>query len=1130
MNNKLLQIITILLIILISIENFAQDNTTLDEKVDDILAQMPTKNLNHLDKVMNDLIELGPEAFQKITNQLTPPAIGDDTSIRFALNSLSRYVSQFNKINEREFVEENLLFALKNHKNVEVKTFLLNQLNLIGTDKSINEIEEYLVDEELCEPAVQTLLSINEKSAASEFLKVLPVANGKTKITLVRALGNLKCENAVEQITPLVNSNDKFMKKTALAALANIGSPNSFETLLDAAESVDFKYDPANAAEAFLNYTNRLGEQNEIELMKDACEAIFDENTSADQLHNYSKGLSIYAKYLGYEVTPLLLEAIENDDKAFRFSVLNIAENIGGIADTRKWIAESKKHSNEIQSEIISMLGRRGDEFASEFITESLNSKSLQVREEAVFALGKLQGRESITTLVDHLVKGMDIDATKNVLLQLLDQDHLMPIAAQLKKTEGKTKAGLIDIISAKAGTKYFGEIFASTSSENNYEKTSAFNALKNVSTENNIYELIKLLLTVQDSSEIQQTQLALINAARGVELERGKEGKILSALEKTDKKERIIPVLPEIGGKVILEIVSKYFNTSAGAIKDAAFTALTNWNNYAASTSLYEISKTAIGEYQQKAVSNFVRMVNAANLPDDQKLLQLRKIMPYAKLDRDKNSIIRSIGNLKTFISLIYLEQFLNDEKLQQEAARSIMKIALANNNQNNGFTGNIVRELLSKVTTILSGEESQYYKINIETYLEKMPKEAGFVSMFNGVNLEGWEGLVGNPISRSKMSKEELSKKQVEANKKMMENWSVKDGMIVFSGNGDNLCSIKDYGDFELILDWRISKNGDSGIYLRGTPQVQIWDTSRIESGAQVGSGGLYNNQKHLSKPLKVADNPIDEWNTFHITMIGENVTIYLNGELVVDNIPMDNYWDYEQPIFNSEAIELQAHGNELAFRNIYVKEINTKEIGLTEEEKEEGFVSLFNGKNLDGWQGNKTDYFAENDELIVNPKKGGHGNLFTEKEYSDFNFRFEFQLTPGANNGLGVRAPLEGDAAYVGMELQILDNTAPIYANLQPYQYHGSVYGVIPAKQGFLNPVGEWNSQEVIMQGSKVKVILNGIVIVDGDIADASKNGTMDHKDHPGINRTSGYIGFLGHGSELKFRNIRIKELGK
>ena len=163
-----------------------------------------------------------------------------------------------------------------------------------------------------------------------------------------------------------------------------------------------------------------------------------------------------------------------------------------------------------------------------------------------------------------------------------------------------------------------------------------------------------------------------------------------------------------------------------------------------------------------------------------------------------------------------------------------------------------------------------------------------------------------------------------------------------------------------------------------------------------------------------------------------------------------------------------------------------------------------------------------------IVVSPKEGGHGNIFTEKEYSDFIIRFEFQLTSGANNGLGIHAPLKGDVAYVGKEIQILDNTADIYKELQPYQYHGSAYGIIPAKRGFLKPVGDWNSEEVFVKGDDIKVTLNGTVILEGNMREASKNGTADHKDHPGLKRHLGHIGFLGHGSDLKFRNIRIKEL--
>jgi 3-keto-disaccharide hydrolase len=198
------------------------------------------------------------------------------------------------------------------------------------------------------------------------------------------------------------------------------------------------------------------------------------------------------------------------------------------------------------------------------------------------------------------------------------------------------------------------------------------------------------------------------------------------------------------------------------------------------------------------------------------------------------------------------------------------------------------------------------------------------------------------------------------------------------------------------------------------------------------------------------------------------------------------------------------------------------------LSKKEKKQGYTLLFDGKAMDQWTGNTESYFPENGTITIHPERGSGGNIYTKEEYSDFDFRFEFKLTPGANNGVGIRAPLEGDAAYVGMELQILDNTADIYKDLHPYQYHGSIYGVVPAKRDYLKPVGEWNYEEVIARGPKIKVILNGTVITDADITEARKNGTMDGKQHPGLKRDKGHIGFLGHGSVVEFRNIRVKDL--
>ncbi|MEY3433474.1 MAG: hypothetical protein RL131_1410, partial [Bacteroidota bacterium] len=253
-----------------------------------------------------------------------------------------------------------------------------------------------------------------------------------------------------------------------------------------------------------------------------------------------------------------------------------------------------------------------------------------------------------------------------------------------------------------------------------------------------------------------------------------------------------------------------------------------------------------------------------------------------------------------------------------------------------------------------------------------------------------------------------------------------------------------------------------------------------------------------------------------------------VFLNGVKVTDDVALENYWDRKIPIFPKEQIELQAHGTYVAYRNIYVKELSGETTTpLSVEEQKAGFESLFDGTNLDKWIGNKVGYALEEGVIVTHPELGG-GNIYTTEQYSDFEFRFEFQLTPGANNGLGIRTPLTGDAAYVGMELQILDNESPIYKILKPYQYHGSVYGVIPSRRGFLKPTGEWNEQTVIAKGSSIKVILNGQVILDGDIKEASKNGTADGREHPGLQNPKGHIGFLGHGDVVRFRNIRIKKL--
>ena len=316
-------------------------------------------------------------------------------------------------------------------------------------------------------------------------------------------------------------------------------------------------------------------------------------------------------------------------------------------------------------------------------------------------------------------------------------------------------------------------------------------------------------------------------------------------------------------------------------------------------------------------AIDDFIKTANGLQYTPENRVIMLRNAMTMAQNDKQRRQILKKVATTGAFQGLVFAAEWLDNTAVKQEAAKTVLKIALANKD----YAGSGIRQAVTKAGIIL-GKTKQ-----VNQYLSSVQGE-GLVKVFNGKNLDGWKGLVENPITRAKMTPAEEARKQVKADELMLRDWAVKDGMIVYVGHGfDNLCTVKKYGDFEMYVDWKLDPSGaepDAGIYLRGTPQVQIWDTARVNVGAQVGSGGLYNNQKNESKPSQVADNKLGEWNSFHIIMRGEKVTVFLNGVKVVDGITLENYWDRNRKIFPVEQIELQAHGSLTYFRDIYIKEL--------------------------------------------------------------------------------------------------------------------------------------------------------------------------------------------------------------
>jgi HEAT repeat protein len=1122
------RILSALALCLAGQQAMGQDARTLDTRIADLLVQMPVSDLQYRDKLAEETFGLGPEGLSKICSLVVPPGAGDDTQARFAIESLSKCLSGEVPTARSETWEKICIQYATGGGDRHVQAFFMSQLQWIGSGATVDALAPYLSDDFLCSPAIAAIQIADPLKAGEVLTGALASLSGKPQIEAVKALGELKASAAAPLLEDLSGmQNEADLQRTVLRALAAIGDPDSYQTLLSAAKSAKFLPEQTGATSALLEYAAELGRQGHTAMSSDLCRMLMKKCKAESQLHFKSQALTLYAGNEGINMaTPELVRALKDGNKSYRMGAIQYAIDHAGPAGP--WISELEKTKDpEVRSEIIYLLAGLQDPAALPALQTYLDDPYGEVRSQAVGALAALQGPAAAGKIVTHMLKypaEPDLTAGKSALMTSAGAEDIKPYAAVIPDAPDPVKAVLLEILAEKGDPAFFEVLLDHSRNENRDVSLAAVSGLKNTAAGKDLDDLLGLLAEDQDpawTAAVQQAVIASVNDAEDT----GRQiSKVLSSMESSGKKMDYIPILSGIGGETCLQSVEQLYDNSQGDTRELALQALAAWKDGTAIPVLFSIYEDTGAV---PAFKGYVEQVARSGHIPDQQLLLLRKIMPLARDADQQNSLISACGDIKTFLSLVFVAGYMDDENLRQAAADAAVRIVLPTPGREDGLAGDQVREILSSAKEMVSGPDAPYIKIDIETYLKSMPDDEGYVSLFNGKDLSGWQGLVENPLARAQMSESELAAKQAEANELMLQHWLVENGHLVFRGPAfDNICTVRDYRDFELIMDWKINKNGDSGVYLRGTPQVQIWDPFREEEAAQVGSGGLFNNQEHESKPLQLADNSVGEWNTFRITMIGERVSVYLNGILVVDNVILENYWDRSLPIFPSGPIELQAHASVVAFRDIFVREIRGAE--LSPEEKAAGFVLLFNGKDLDGWIGNKVNHVVEDGTIAIRPELGGRGNLYTEKEYSNFNLRLEFKLTPGANNGLGIRTPPEGDAAYVGMEFQVLDNTAEVYANLKPWQYHGSVYGVIPAKRGYLKPVGEWNQQEVIVDGTRIRIILNGTTIVDGDIADSMRNGTLDGRDHPGLQRKSGHIGFLGHGSVLWYRNIRIKEL--
>lgn len=1096
----------------------------------DALAQLPAETPQQYNQIMSDLVSTGEKGLLDLIGRMNPPGKQSNESLDFAINGWTSFVA--NDDAKRTVAANAYEKALSRPLDKEVKASVIRQLRRIATDDHVDGLSRFLADDYLGDDASQALVTIGTEKAHEALLKALTAGGSAVvQMNLINALAQTGYRQAEPVLLDLLSRNPQDnMQRVILSALGNTGSAEALSPLREAATNDGFAYQKNSAMASYLALLGRLNEREPGLVQKEAKKLLA---TAAGQ-HN--QGLQSAAAQLllaqeSTNKTKFLKEAIKDGNIAYLTAVLNAYPFQNDRKSLQLALKElSSTRSPQVQTALIYWLAENEGKEALPQIIRFVDASDRMVQKAAVLSLVKISGEEALLALAG-LLKSDDKEtvALAQHALSAFDGDISYTLSSVFNECGDEGKKAILQLIANRKMESQYNLVYNQLFSDNAVVKAEAANTLKDVVTDRNLPDLFTILEQT-DAAYVPAIQQA-INAALDYLPAVEQQQLVTTRMERSASKHLYYNALANSGTPQAMDLISKAYSTESGSNRSAAFEALTSWKSFHVVYPLLDIARNSKNNRElEKLTDALIAAITRSGETGAVKYLYLREAMSFAQNDKQKNEILKRTGTTGQYQAMLFVAPYMDQAQTSEAAAVAAMTIAL----NNPSFAGAETTKILHKVSKTLRNPDADYQRQSITKYLSENPNEGGYLSLFNGKNLDGWKGLVANPLKRASMSSKELAQAQQKADKEAADSWIVEDGALLFTGKGNNLCTDKLYGDFDMLVDWKLYEGPepDAGIYLRGTPQVQIWDTARVNVGAQVGSGGLYNNQQNPSKPLVVADQKVGEWNTFRIRMIGDRVSVWLNGVLVTDNVILENYWDRTQPIFPIEQIELQAHGSKVAYRDLFISELERPEpYQLTEQEKKEGFEVLFDGTNMHHWTGNTSDYIIEDGVMAVYPAKnnrGGNRNLYTKKEYDNFVFRFEFMLPAGANNGLGIRTPMEGDAAYQGMELQILDNEAPIYSKLKEYQYHGSVYGVIPAKRGFLKPVGEWNYQEVIADGDHIKVILNGTTILDGNIREAAKNGTADGKEHPGLFNKKGHIGFLGHGSVVKFKNIRIKEL--
>ena len=1105
--------ITILLAALMPFAAGAQDarQRTAETIVADALAQLPAQTPKAFDSLMQELAATGADGIRMMAAMLVPAAEGKNAPVEYAINGVVSYVTAAGREELAREIRAGLTDAVAASTDKPNQAFLLSQLQLCATAAEAPVFVKYAADEYLADYAVRGLIST--PGTDGEILALIDASPAPDALLAYAAAE--KRLAAAEPALLKWAADPKTgtpTKEAVYNALAKCGTAASIAPLAAAAKADGYAFTKTDATGAYVALLARLaaaGNSKAVAAAKALRKTGMPQNVRA-------AGLGIVLGTDAKKQTPELLAALKDADREYRCAALDFA---GDFADDALYAAVVKKMpslSDAAKTDVVSWLGARHAASQANAVIAAISSADEELALAAIRAAGKIGGQEALNALVAQLGGAHAKEASA-----ALAAFNGKPNAAFVAALDGTpaTQANALKLVAKRRITSAADKVFALLNSPDRAVRTAAYGALAGVTTPADFNRLCGLLNQAQED-DVKALQAGLKNAL-AKESSDMQYKMVAGQMAAAPEKARYYPLLAQAASKEAIDALL------AADDREAAFAALLTVENPAMVDVLYDLARRNPA-WTDAALARYTEFMTASADTGVRKYQLYRRALELNPSAKVQNKLLKALAKTPEFPVLVLAVKYLDNPATAETAALAV-KTAAA---KNPDMGGEIVASALKKAQEVYaelakSDADAGYAVDEIKGLLAKLPAE-GFVPA--SLAPEAWKAVAGDPDARRAMKPKALAKAQQEADAAAAGTWSAADGVLTGTTGAPTLGSAKEYENFSLIVEWKT--DGEAGLGIRSIPQIALGGRN---------AGALTGNMLHENTAPAAANRP-GEWNTMEVRVVNDRVTVVLNGITTCNNVILENTCNREIPAYTEGQILLVGGTAPVSFREMYVRELPpTPRFELSPEEAAEGFEVLFDGTSMHKWTGNTTNYVPLDGTIYVTAQYGGSGNLYTKKEYADFILRFEFQFVQeGVNNGIGIRTPMGVDAAYHGMEIQILDHDAPIYKNLREYQQHGSVYGIIPAKRVKFPSLGTWNVEEIRAVGDRITVTVNGEVILDGDIREAcqghnvapdggKKNPyTVDHRNHPGLFNASGHIGLLGHGPGIKFRNIRIKEL--